>query len=242
LDKATIEAMRKVAGLMVRRSENLARNNLRTASIGNEVVSLEEHRLAADGFRELVDQAEAEQAEPDQDAGDDGVKMVHRVVEYLDGAASSAGRVGGDVRIAGGGFSGFMWPKNAAVAARAINGLLNAKPTTPAEPPAEPNRLTSQLREVKNRLSQDMKFDDSAKIRDAIAIISKMTIDDAPEENAEPTLEECVAAMNQSEYLNASDWTLAVASQDIDVIIDVGAFKIAAAWLIDRERAAKGGA
>jgi hypothetical protein len=65
-----------------------------------------------------------------------------------------------------------------------------------------------------------------------------------PQPQAEPTIEECVAAMNRNDYLHASDWALAIASHDAEINMEVGASKSVGGWLIAREKAAdaKGGA
>jgi hypothetical protein len=78
---------------------------------------------------------------------------------------------------------------------RAINGLLNARPTTPATP-------------------------------------------------AEPTLEECVAAINGAKHRDSRGWVIKAKHTDSDSAfeLDIDELRGLGRLLIDRERAAKGGA
>jgi hypothetical protein len=190
VDDATIKAMRAVIGCLEKREAMAERGNHEYVAIGCSDIPAGAFSLAIDGLRELVDNAAAE-----QDSGDDGVRMVRYVVESLRCAYRSAVLRGGDVLIEGGGFSGAMGPKDAAVAVRAINGLLNAKQETPAT-------------------------------------------------NAEPTLEECVAAINRNKHKGSDKWELVVKRyiyltgvQTLDEDETRGLGRL----LIDRERAAKGG-
>jgi hypothetical protein len=193
VDDATIEAMRAVIEYTGRMCGALEDARIETVRVVDERhAGVSTIRAGLEGLRELVEKAAAERAEPEQDAGED--EMLERFTESLEDATLAAGKCGEKfVQVVSVGHYFKRWSTaDVSAVIRAINGLREAKPTTPAT-------------------------------------------------NAEPTLEECVAAINRAVHRNSAGWKM-VADGCTDHILNADEIRALGAYYLGRERAAKGGA
>jgi hypothetical protein len=251
LDKATIDAMRAV----VEGCEGIAKaaeaSIYNRAFLGRAEIPTADFRLAVDAVRSLIDQA-AERAEGeavnDEAACPPSEALIH-VRDGLKQAVASASRNGDEyVRISVENSSYGLFPSTAAAAARAIDELLAAQPAKP-EPAGTVSRtlrdLVVRLAEMRQKFVKDMDFEGASVIGDAANVVRKAIVDDevnAKPEPAEPTLEECVAAMNRAKIRGNTDWHILIASKADNLRFFYDETFAIGRMLIERERAAKGGA
>jgi len=136
MDKATIEAMRVVIDMHENSIKHYrGRGQDRIHTLFGDVL-IETLRLATEGFRTLVDQAEAEQRQAP--AEPDGRDVLTRFVEDLEDAVASNYRNDCEaVSIFASGLHRTWKLKDVRSIVGAINGLTEAKPTTTAEPTLE---------------------------------------------------------------------------------------------------------